>query len=311
MATTSPRPEVRHIYQNHHLDATRWHGFETRSDDIVVSTAYKAGTTLLQTIVINLIFPNGDMPGPVVALSPWLDMRAVPLEEVKAKLEGQPHRRCIKTHLPLDGLPFYDHVKYIMVGRDPRDVFMSLLNHWGSHTPEFYERINGTPGRVGDEFPRFNEDVHAVWREWITRGWFSWETDGYPYWSLLHHAKTWWEFRHLPNIELVHYNDLRADLEGQMRRLSAYLEIDVPESLWPGVVQACRFETVKANPEKIVEPRMETSFKGGGNTFIYKGTNGRWKNVLDEDELVLYEHAMARTLPPDCTRWLERGGPYQ
>jgi aryl sulfotransferase len=308
---TSARPEVRHVYQNHHLDTTRWDGFETRPDDIVISTAYKAGTTLVQTIVTNLIFPNGDMPGPVSSVSPWLDMRVMPLDEVKAVLAGQTHRRCIKTHLPLDGLRFHDDVKYVMVGRDPRDVFMSLLNHWGSHTPEFYEMINGTPGRVGDEMPRFNEDVHAVWHDWITRGWFPWESDGYPYWSLLHHAKTWWEFRHLPNVELLHYNDLRADLEGQMRGLAAYLEIDVPEERWPGVVHACQFETVKANPEKVVDGMHHMVFKGGGDAFIYKGTNGRWKDVLGEDELALYHEAMERTLPSDCARWLEQGGAYQ
>jgi aryl sulfotransferase len=52
-------------------------------------------------------------------------------------------------------------------------------------------------------------------------------------------------------------------------------------------------------------------FEGGGDAFIYKGTNGRWKDVLDEDDLALYEQAMAKTLPPDCARWLEQGGSYQ
>lgn len=310
-ATSAPRPEVRHVYQNHHLDSTRWEGFEPRPGDIVVSTAYKAGTTLVQTIVTNLIFPDGDMPGPTLVIAPWLDMRVPPLDEIKGALAAQAHRRCIKTHLPLDGLPYHDHVKYVMVGRDPRDVFMSLLNHWGGHTPEAYEMLNGAPGRVGDEFPRFDDDVHALWRQWITRGWFPWETDGYPYWSLLHHAKTWWEFRHLPNIELVHYSDLRADLEGEMRKLAAYLEIDVPDELWPRVVHACEFETVKANPEKVVDPMYDVIFERGGDTFINKGTNGRWRDVLDEDELELYRQAMERTLPPDCARWLEQGGTYR
>jgi aryl sulfotransferase len=50
-------------------------------------------------------------------------------------------------------------------------------------------------------------------------------------------------------------------------------------------------------------------WKGGGSTFIYKGTNGRWKDVLSTDELALYDQAMTKTLPPDCARWLEKGGP--
>src|SRR5689334_16336013 len=126
----SRRPTVRHLYQNHHLDATRWRAFTPRAGDIVVSTAYKSGTTLTQTIVTNLIFPDGDMPASVGDISPWLDLRVAPLQEVIATLEAQTHRRCIKTHLPLDGLPFFDNVQYLVVGRDPRDVFMSLVNHY-------------------------------------------------------------------------------------------------------------------------------------------------------------------------------------
>jgi aryl sulfotransferase len=139
--------------------------------------------------------------------------------------------------------------------------------------------------------------------------WFSWESDGYPYWSHLHHAKTWWEFRHLPNIRFVHYNDLRRDLEGEMRKLADYLEIEVPEERWPAVVNACRFETVKANPEKVTQRNVGMIWKGGGDTFIYKGTNGRWKDVLAAQELELYDAAVKKTLPPECARWLEQGGP--
>jgi aryl sulfotransferase len=303
----SELPEVRHIYQNHHLDSTRWDTFKPRDSDIVISTSYKAGTTLTQTIVTNMLFPEGDMPGPVGSISPWLDMRVAPLEEVLGLLESQTHRRCIKTHLPLDGLRYFPQLKYIAVGRDPRDVFMSLLNHWGNHTPEFYDMINNTPGRVGDPFPRFDEDIHKLWHDWITKGWFPWESDGYPYWSHLHHAKTWWEFRQLPNIKLVHYNDLRADLEGEMRKLAEFLDLEVPEHRWPSVVKACEFDTVKANPEKVVDSLIDVAFKGGGKTFINKGTNGRWKGVLTEEELVLYHEAMKRTLPDDCIRWLESG----
>lgn len=310
----STQPQLQHVYQNHHLDTRRWDDFKPRADDIVISTSYKAGTTLAQTIVTNMLFPHGDMPGSVSAISPWLEMRLGPLDEILTSLEAQTHRRCLKTHLPLDGLPFFDEVKYVVVGRDPRDVFMSLVNHYGSHTPQFYELMNSLPERQGDPFPDYHErydgDIHKLWQDWITRGWFPWESDGYPYWSHLHHAKTWWEFRHLPNIHLIHYRDLRADLEGQMRALADYLEIEVPESCWPDVVHACEFETVKANPEKVLDPMIDMVFKGGGQAFIYKGTDGRWKGVLTDEELAQYRAAMGRTLPADCARWLEAGGDY-
>ena len=56
-----------------------------------------------------------------------------------------------------------------------------------------------------------------MWRQWISRGGFAWEQDGWPFWSHLHHAQSWWDWRHLPNVLLVHFNDLLADLPGDQR----------------------------------------------------------------------------------------------
>jgi len=301
-------PTVQHAYEHHHLAASRWNDFQVRPDDVVISTSYKAGTTWMQTIVGNIIFHKDGPPSSIGDLSPWLDMRIFPEQEMKQTLKNQTHRRFIKTHLPLDGLVYHDSVKYIVVCRDPRDVFMSLLNHYGNHTDEFFEIMNGMPDRPGEPFPRMNEDIHALFQEWMSRGWFDWETDGYPYWSHLHHCKTWWEFRHLPNIELFHYTDMLADLPGEMRRVADYLDIDVPDSAWPRLVDACTFATVKKNPKAVTGDAIDFVFKGGADTFINKGTNGRWRNVLSEEDLELYTTTMNNTLSDDCLKWLENGG---
>ena len=63
-------PSRRHVYQNHHLDSTRWNHFEHRPDDIIISTSYKAGTTWMQAIVGALLNPNADSPAALTALSP-------------------------------------------------------------------------------------------------------------------------------------------------------------------------------------------------------------------------------------------------
>ena len=42
-------------------------------------------------------------------------------------------------------------------------------------------------------------------------------------------------------------------------------------------------------------------------TFINKGTNGHWRDILTADDLKLYEAAMARELTPDCAHWLQHG----
>lgn len=150
MAKVSEKlPVVKHLYQNYMMDTLRWNFFTPRADDIVVATTYKAGTTWVQTIVANLIFGGKKLPGSLHDLAPWLDQRLFPLELVLTRLEQQTHRRSIKTHLPLDGLPFHESIKYVYVGRDPRDVFMSFWNFYGNFSPQMIAAINGIPGRVG------------------------------------------------------------------------------------------------------------------------------------------------------------------
>ena len=294
-------PQVTRIYQNHHLDSTRWDRFVPREDDVVVATPYKSGTTWMQLIVQALLW-GGRPTTDIQAVSPWLDNRVRPVDDVIASLETQTHRRSIKTHLPLDGLPFFPEVRYIVVGRDARDVFMSLWNHYSNYTPGSYSRLNRKP-RIGNPLPECPSSAREFWRDWISRGWFDWETDGYPFWSNMRHVQTWWDYRHLPNILFVHFNDLLSDLPGEIARVAAFLDIEVPEDVLPDILDSVAFATVKRSAENIW-PGMEESFYGGAQTFFHKGTNGRWKSVLTEADLELYRAAVARELSADCAKWL-------
>ncbi|SDW07836.1 sulfotransferase domain-containing protein [Nitrosomonas communis] len=300
-------PKRTRIYQNHHFDSTRWDYFEPRENDIVVATSYKAGTTWTQAIVAHLLFPDRNFPTAPAEMSPWLDMRIMPLEVVLNRLKAQTHRRFIKTHLPLDGMLYSEKIKYLYIARDPRDVFMSLWNHYKSMKDEFFTLMNLLPGRVGDELPRPPDDIHTFWQNWITRGSFAWETDGWPYWSHLSNVQSWWNFRHLPNIQLFHYSDMLEDTEREVRCMAAFLEIDVSENTWADIIQAVSFAEMKRQGD-LYAPGGGHFWKGGAQTFLHKGTNGRWREVLSDEEITLYEAACDRALTFDCREWLESGG---
>src|SRR5215208_7222068 len=121
----TPRTRYRTII----ADSGRWDGFAFRPGDVVISTPPKCGTTWTQMLCALLIFDGPDFPAPLADLSPWLDMCTRPLAEVTAALAVQNHRRFIKTHTPLDGIPLRADVTYLVVGRDPRDVAISLEHH--------------------------------------------------------------------------------------------------------------------------------------------------------------------------------------
>ncbi|MBE9537514.1 MAG: sulfotransferase domain-containing protein [Proteobacteria bacterium] len=295
-------PQLTHSYENHHLDSPRWAEFDTRPDDIIISTSYKSGTTWMQTIIANLLFQDGDIPGAIMEMSPWVDMRIRPFDDIQQTAAAQTHRRFLKTHLPLDGIPYKTDLKYIYVGRDLRDVFMSVWNHYSGHSDAFFEAIASTPY----SFPRCPEDIHEFWHGWINKSSFEWESDGYPYWSSTHHSQTWWDYRHLDNIIFVHYSDLLAQPGAEISRLAEFLDIPISAENLDSVVDATSFKSMKANAENVLGG-TEVFWKGGAQRFLFKGSNGRWHDVLSEQELKEYEAMKERTLSPGCAAWLEQG----
>ena len=278
------------------MDSTRWNRFQPRHDDIVISTSYKSGTTWTQGIVRQLVFLNQTAPT-IDDVSPWLDRSRRPLDEAIEELDAQTHRRFIKTHLALDGLPYFPQVKYIVVGRDARDVFMSLWNHYSNYTPEMYEGLNNAPGRVGPPFPHCPDDIHEFWHGWITHGWFPWESEGYPFWGNLHHTQTWWDYRHLDNILFVHFNDMRLSTTNEIRRIANFLDVPATDADVTKIARATSLQEMRLEAE-LTDAGLVQSFRGGAKTFFFKGINGRWKDVLSADELELYERKASQELSP-------------
>lgn len=299
---------VSRVYQNHTLDSERWRGFEPRAGDVIVTTSYKSGTTWTLGVLYRMLaLKEGLEPPP---MDYWLDARMFPVsvEEQLAELAAMPNRRVLKSHLAADGLPIWPDVHYVVVGRDARDVFMSLVNHYEQFTDDAYAAFNDTPGRVGDPLPRWDGDVQTLWRNWTTRGWFDWESEGYPWWGNLHHVGSWWPLRHEPNVMFLHFNDLKRDLPGQVRRLADFIGVTLDETEVSQLAQASSLESMRQAAIDAGDP-LAMMFRDGARGFFYKGTNQRWRDVLGEDELALYRAAMNRVLTPDCARWLEEGGP--
>lgn len=307
---SAPLPTLTRTYQNHLLDSTRWNCYQPRSGDIVVSTSLKSGTTWMLEIVAQLVFQGQVVPNGADIqqrnASVWFEPRWGPLDEQIGALEAQQHRRIIKSHLPLDGMPFFPQVQYIVVARDARDVFMSLWNHHSNYTPEFLDNLNSIPDRVGGPMPACPQDIHEFWRDWITRGWFPWESEGYPYWGNLHHTRSWWAYRHLPNILFVHYNDLLSDLGGEIERVADFLGIPLSEDALVGIARAVTFDVMRERALKD-EDGKPTAFAEGAKTFFFKGRNGRWRDVLSAEEVQMYEEKAAQVLRPECRAWLEQG----
>ena len=279
-------------------DSTRWNDFRFRDDDIIIATWSKAGTTWLQQMVAQLVFEGADdVYGQ--AISPWIDFRLTP--DASEIAEAQTHRRFMKTHLPLDALVFSPKAKYLYVARDVRDVVFSMFHHQHLFTPGAYEAFNGVPGRVGPLLGHAPDDVREYYRIFMEEGRLPGMFE-HGFWA---HVQGWWDARTLPNVLLVHYANLKSDLAGEMRRMADFLDIDIPGVLWPKILDHCGIEYMRGQAAKWT--LLEMMFEGGGNTFINKGVNGRWKDVLSASEIARADELSAANLTPDCAHWLKTG----
>jgi len=235
----------------------------------------------------------------VAELSPWLDLRVPPKTVKLGAVEAQTHRRILKTHLPVDALVFSPRSKYLYIARDGRDVVWSLYNHHANANSAWYAALNDTPGRIGAPIEPPPADIRQYWRDWLDR-------DGHPFWPFWAHVRSWWAIRHLPNVMLLHFADLKRDMPGQMRRIAAFLDIDIDEARWPAIVEYCSFDWMKRNATQSV-PLGGAFWDGGAETFIHKGVNGRWADTLTPEDCAEYEARAERELGVACARWLANG----
>lgn len=305
MLVQSPQRE----YRTWILDSRRWQQYRPRPDDIIIPTYSKCGTTWMQGIVSLLVFQTPD-PKPVMQISAWIDRRfPQPIEAVVAQIEAQEHRRFLKSHLPLNGLPFYDEVKYIHVARDGRDACMSFHHHCTGFTDQMLDGLNKVglaDEAVGRPYPPIAVDPGQFFHQWITTGEVSGHEDGSPSMSFFQFEESWWEARYRPNVLLVHYNDLKTDLSGEMHRIADFLSISVTSDLWPKLVDAAGFEAMRRDGDTLMSD-VASIFKHGSQGFFFKGTNERWRGVVDKEDLALYEAKAAAMLSPACARWIAHG----
>lgn len=266
----------------------RWDEFPFRSGDIVICTHPKSGTTWIQMICALLIFQTPSLPVNLQVLSPWLDEDDVPRSEIFAKLAAQKHRRIIKTHTSLAKIPAVadPRVTYIVVARNPFDVAASwhsqqaLLNPEQNKTvrekiPEMIDEMGAPP--VMGRTPFFDDVLEIV--------------------------SVAWELRNDPNVILVHYEDLSADLAGEMRRLARRLDITVPEEKWPSLVRAATFKQMRADAEQL-QPLADRIKDPAA--FFRRGSSGEGQDLVTPDDTARYHARAARVAPQELLEWLHR-----
>jgi aryl sulfotransferase len=159
-----------------------------------------------------------------------------------------------------------------------------------------------------DEFPSLTQSAHELserdhFRHWLLNDTPLTDT----LFSLrftMHHLSTFWEARDSANVVLMHYDDLKADLLAEMRRLAQRLDITVPESAWPSLVQAGTFENMRRDARLVPDSRL--GIWRDDQRFFNRGVSKQWVDVLDDADLREYATRVTELAAPDLLGWVHR-----
>lgn len=237
--------------------------FEAFSDDVFVVTYPKSGTTWTQMICYQLLTP-GD-----IEQLPHIEMYAPHWEQDFVFGPAHPrmiqHRpRVFKTHMGYKYLPKVN-ARYLYVLRNGMDVAISFYHH--------HCNFLGYRGSFEDFWPQFLSGELPRFGSWFE------------------HVQDFVKNKHNLNLLVVRYEDLKHDLEGQIRNIAKFLDVKLSEEAFQRATNNCSFEYMKKHQDKFdlaTAKRMKQGMEKG--RFIRQGKSGGWQQTLDAAKIADYRH---------------------
>lgn len=289
-------------YVNIGSDSARWEQFEHRSGDIIISTPPKSGTTLTQRICALAVFQTGELAESLDEISPWFDHNVRSDEHMRSIVEAQQHRRFLKTHTPLDGIPSWDDVIYINTARDPRDIFASWEGQIGNLDPErTREAINTGVGL--DKVQEFLKPPPATLAERVQQWLEAEDLNKFSLARHLHQMELAWKRQSQPNVFLFHFEQLRSDRKAALRAVAAALDIELTAQQVDDLAPFTSFEAMKADAANLA-PNTKGIFAEPAK-FFRSGTSGGWQELLSAEQLDRYDERTKELASPEFLAWLE------
>ena len=211
-------------------------GYEPTEHDVFVVTYVKSGTNWMMQLAHQLLFHGaGDyehihcvVAWPDTALMGPMQGYAIPLRDPRVWQASPEGKRVIKTHFRWEDVPYSPKAKYIIVIRDPKDVFVSSYYFFVKNGPLSFTNLS-----VPAFLEIFLSDRFFLGGSWgIT-------------------TAAYWAQRDKPNVLICSFKEMCRDLEGSVRRVAAFLGVDASPELVRKVTELSSFEYMKRIDDKF------------------------------------------------------------
>jgi aryl sulfotransferase len=104
----------------------------------------------------------------------------------------------------------------------------------------------------------------------------------------------------------VHYDDLQANLTGEMRRIAVFLDVAITDAELSRMASSASFEAMRKNADVLI-PEMAKNFEGGALRLVNTGQSGRWRGVYGDADVELFDEKLRSAVPDAYANWLIAG----
>jgi hypothetical protein len=232
--------------------------------DVFVSTFAKSGTNWMMQIAHQVSFRGAGDYAHIHDVVCWPDMRgkrsrrmAISLDDTLVQQASPSKLRVIKTHLSALNIPYDEKARYLVVVRDPKEVFVSS-----------YYFAGGAAGRI---MP--TQDV-----------WFSlFLTDKFPLnfgntWA--EHTASYWALKDKPNVLVLSFKKMKQDLPGAVRQVADVLGVNLTSAELDRVVEKSSFSYMSRIDDKFSPMPKGTLPWSEGFRMMRQGKDGNSKEML-------------------------------
>ena len=235
--------------------------YRPTGQDVFVATQMKCGTTWMQQVAYEILHKGeGDLGDNrhlhLNAVSPWIEsFDGVPMAQ--APLLGNSKRRVIKTHLPAKLCPYGEQAQYLYVTRHPVSCYASIV--------DYFHLMAGPLSPPAPELL----DWFCSDRLW----WLSWPE----------HVSGWWDWsQQKKNVLFLHFEEMKQDLPGVVRKAARFLGEDLSEEQVRRVAHKSSFEYMRDH-EELFEMSPPNLFSVNG-TYFKSGRINRHESVPETDK---------------------------